>query len=139
MIQFTEENIPSLRLEERRLRRWIKAVTASHGRKLGDINYVFCDDERILAVNREFLDHDYYTDIITFDYGVQDIIAGDIYISIDTVSTNAEQFGASFAQELLRVIIHGILHLTGQGDKTPETQAEMTRKENEALAMYTSL
>ncbi len=140
MIQFIEENIPNLELQERKLNRWIKSVAALHGYKLGEITYIFCTDERILEVNREFLEHDYYTDIITFDYTVQDIISGDIYISVDTVRTNAEQFGNhDYDLELLRVIIHGILHLTGQGDKTPETQAEMTHKENEALTMYSSL
>ena len=85
-------------------------------------------------MNRTFLQHDYYTDVITFDYSTEDVINGDIFISLDTVRSNAEEVGADFKEELMRIIIHGVLHLTGQADKTPETKAEMTRKENLALA-----
>ena len=85
-------------------------------------------------MNRPFLQHDYYTDVITFDYSTEDVINGDIFISLDTVRSNAEEVGADFSEELMRIIIHGVLHLTGQADKTPETKAEMTRKENLALA-----
>ena len=98
-----------------------------------DIDYIFCDDEKILAVNREFLQHDYYTDVITFDYTTRTRVNGDIYISLDTVATNAEQVGVPFIHELHRIIIHGLLHLTGQADKTPETKAQMTAKEEDAL------
>ena len=85
-------------------------------------------------MNRTFLQHDYYTDVITFDYSTEDVINGDIFISLDTVQSNAEESGVDFCEELMRIIIHGVLHLTGQADKTPETKAEMTRKENLALA-----
>ena len=117
-----------------RAERWIRAVAADYGFAVGDITYIFCSDDRILEVNRQFLQHDYYTDVITFDYSTLDRLSGDIFISLDTVRSNAEQVGASFLQELHRILIHGILHLTGQGDKTPETKAQMTAKENLALS-----
>ncbi len=134
-INETEQAFP-IRGKEGKIFDWIRAVAADYGKKLGDITYIFCDDERILAVNREFLQHDYYTDIITFDYSAGNTIAGDIFISLDTVQSNAEDIGVTFEEELYRIIIHGILHLTGQEDKTPETRAEMTRKENLALSKF---
>ena len=92
--------------------------------------------QRELEVNRQFLGHDYYTDVITFDYSTPSTLSGDIFISLDTVRSNAEIVGTSFENELLRILIHGVLHLTGQGDKTPETKAQMTAKEEHALALY---
>jgi rRNA maturation RNase YbeY len=121
-------------LDERKLNRWIKAVAADYGFGVGNINYIFCSDERELAVNREFLGHDYYTDVITFDYSTETTLNGDIFISLDTVRSNSEMVGVSFEEELRRIIIHGVLHLTGQGDKTPETKEQMTQKEELALA-----
>ena len=118
-----------------RISRWISAVAAGYGFAVGDITYIFCSDERILEVKRQLLGHDYYTDIITFDYSTPTRIAGDIYISLDTVASNAQELGIAFEDELLRILIHGVLHLTGQGDKTPETKAVMTAKENAALAL----
>ena len=114
---------------------WIKAVAASYGRKVGDIGYMFVDDEKILEVNREYLGHDYYTDIITFDYDEDDVINGDLVISLDTVRTNAEKFGKTYDEELHRVIIHGILHLCGINDKGPGEREIMEAEENKALAM----
>lgn len=114
---------------------WVKRVAASYGRKVGDVAYVFCDDEEILRVNRQYLQHDYYTDIITFDYDEDDVISGDLFISLDTVRTNAEQLGVSYEQELNRVIIHGILHLCGINDKGPGEREIMEAAENKALAM----
>ena len=114
---------------------WIKAVAAAHGRKVGDIGYMFVSDERILEVNNEYLGHDYYTDIITFDYDEGDTINGDIVISVDTVRSNALQFGKDFDDELHRVIIHGILHLCGIDDKGPGEREIMEAEENRALAM----
>ena len=121
-------------LDERKIVRWIRAVAADYGFSVGNINYIFCSDERELAVNREFLGHDYYTDIITFDYSTASTLNGDIFISLDTVRSNAEMVGTTFENELHRILIHGILHLTGQGDKTPETKEQMTEKEEKALA-----
>ena len=123
-------------LDERKLNRWIRAVAADYGFTVGNINYIFCSDERELAVNREFLGHDYYTDVITFDYSTASTLNGDIFISLETVRTNAEMVGATFDDELRRILIHGVLHLTGQGDKTPETKAQMTAKEELALAKW---
>ena len=135
MIQFTSDSIAMPALDERKVGRWIRAVAAEYGFSVGNITYVFCSDERELAVNREFLGHDYYTDVITFDYSTASTLNGDIFISLDTVRSNAEMVGATFEHELHRILIHGVLHLTGQGDKTPETKARMTAKEDQALAM----
>ncbi len=123
-------------IEEAKVRSWITRVAAGYGFAVGEIHYIFCDDARILEVNKQFLGHDYYTDIITFDYTTPSRLNGDIYISLDTVRTNAEQVGVSFDEELRRILIHGVLHLTGQADKTPETKAVMTEKENKALAKW---
>lgn len=114
---------------------WVKRVAASYGRKVGDVAYIFCDDEEILRVNCQYLQHDYYTDIITFDYDEDDVISGDLFISLDTVRTNAEQLGLPYEQELNRVIIHGILHLCGINDKGPGEREIMEAAENKALAM----
>ena len=123
-------------LDERQIARWIRAVAADYGFTVGNITYIFCSDERELEVNREFLGHDYYTDVITFDYSTASTLNGDIFISLDTVRSNAEQVGEPYEKELRRIIIHGVLHLTGQGDKTPETKAQMTAKEELALAKW---
>ena len=133
MVKFLADNIEMPALNERQITRWIKTVAADYGFAVGNINYIFCSDERELAVNRQFLGHDYYTDIITFDYSTPSVLNGDIFISLDTVRSNAEQLGIAFENELLRILIHGVLHLTGQGDKTPETKAQMTAKEEKAL------
>jgi len=133
MIQYIAEEIELPTLEKRIVNRWIKEVAADYGKKLGEIAFVFCSDARILEVNKQYLNHDYYTDIITFDYTEASVISGDIFISIDTVKSNAEEFSQNFITELHRIIIHGILHLCGLDDKTPELRLEMTRKENAAL------
>ena len=120
-------------LDARKVTRWIKAVAAEYGFGVGNINYILCSDERELEVNKEFLGHDYYTDVITFDYSTASTLNGDIFISLDTVRSNAEMVGTTFEHELHRILIHGVLHLTGQGDKTPETKVQMTEKEERAL------
>lgn len=135
MITFNTHNVVMPELDYAKIRRWISRVAACYGCSVGSVNYLFCDDGHILEVNRQFLSHDYYTDIITFDSSVLPVISGDIIISLDTVGSNAELFGKTYDDELHRVIIHGILHLTGQGDKTPETEAVMHSKEDAALAM----
>lgn len=114
---------------------WIGRVAAQHGCRLGDINYVFCNDEEILALNRQYIGHDYYTDHIGFDYSANGVLSGDIYISIETVETNAQLFGKTYDDELHRVIIHGLLHLVGINDKTPEERTVMEAAEDEALAL----
>lgn len=136
MIRYSADSVEMPTLDERKVGRWIRAVAADYGFGIGNINYIFCSDERELEVNREFLGHDYYTDIITFDYSTASTLNGDIFISLDTVRSNAEMVGTTFEDELRRIIIHGVLHLTGQGDKTPETKAQMTAKEDKALAKW---
>ena len=126
--------MPSFR--KREVTKWIRNVANSYGKKVGEIGYLFCDDEKILEVNREYLQHDYYTDIITFDYDEGNTINGDLVISLDTVRTNAEQFGKTYEEELLRVIIHGILHLCGINAKGPGEREIMEAAENKALEMF---
>lgn len=135
MITYNAEGIRMPKIRKRETTAWIKTVAASYGLKVGDIGYMFVDDEKILEVNREYLGHDYYTDIITFDYDETDTINGDIVISLDTVRTNAVKFGKSYEEELYRVIIHGILHLCGINDKGPGEREIMEAAENKALAM----
>jgi len=138
MIQYIAENVELPILQKQKTNRWIKEIAADYNLKVGDIAYIFCSDERILEVNNQYLNHDYYTDIITFDYSEGNTISGDIFISLDTVKSNSADFEVSFENELLRIIIHGILHLCGQDDKTPELRLEMTEKENIALKKYTN-
>lgn len=114
---------------------WISDVAKNHDRILGPLTYIFCDDEKILEVNRQFLNHDYYTDIITFDYGRGKLISGDMFVSLDTVKSNAELIGVAYEQELMRVIIHGILHLCGINDKGPGEREIMEENENKALQL----
>ena len=123
------------KIKKREISRWIKAVAETHGRKVGEIGYMFVDDEKILEVNNEYLGHDYYTDIITFDYDEDDVLNGDLVISLDTVRSNAELFKKSYEDELNRVIIHGILHLCGINDKGPGEREIMEENENKALAL----
>ncbi len=136
MIRFTTDDTEMPALDERKIGKWIRSVAAEYGFSVGNINYIFCSDERELEVNRQFLGHDYYTDVITFDYSTPTTLNGDIFISLDTVRSNAEMVSTTYDHELLRILIHGVLHLTGQGDKTPETKAQMTQKEESALAKW---
>lgn len=133
MIQYIAENVKMPALQKQRINRWIKEIADGYGKKTGDIAYVFCDDQKILEVNNQYLEHDYYTDIITFDYTTGNTISGDIFISLDTVKSNADEYGADFETELHRILIHGILHLCGNDDKSPELRVDMTNKENKAL------
>lgn len=135
MIHYLTEGVDMPNLNEPRILRWLNKVVAEYGFDLGDITYIFCSDERILAVNRQYLRHDYFTDVITFDYSTHGKVSGDIYISLDTVKSNAIAFGQEYEQELYRILVHGVLHLTGQGDKTPESKLIMTEKEDKALTI----
>ena len=135
MISYNTVNIKMPAIRRRDTSAWVKAVAASYGKKVGEIAYIFVDDEEILRVNREYLQHDYYTDIITFDYTEGDTISGDLFISLDTVRTNAEQYGKPYEEELHRVIIHGILHLCGINDKGPGEREIMEAAEHKALAL----
>ena len=135
MISYNTDNVAMPKIRRRDTSAWIRQVAQKHGKRVGDVAYIFCNDTRILDVNRQYLQHDYYTDIITFDYTEGDVISGDIFISLDTVSTNSEKFHTDYEQELLRVIIHGILHLCGINDKGPGEREVMEQHENDALAL----
>ena len=139
MITFNIEDADPKLKNKRLLKSWIAKVADSYGLKTGDLAYVFCSDDRILEVNKEFLQHDYYTDFITFDYCEGDTISGDMYISVDTVRTNSELFSTSFINEMHRVIIHGVLHLCGLKDKAPDDEKKMREAEAKALAMWDEL
>lgn len=136
MIEFATQGVEMPEIDFRKITTWIEEVAASHSRRVGTLNYLFVNDEEILVTNRQFVNHDYYTDIITFDYSHGDRIGGDIMISLETVATNAEKFGVSYFRELLRVIIHGVLHLVGINDKGPGEREIMEAAENEALSLY---
>ena len=135
MITYQTDGIRMPDIKKRPTTAWIRSVASTYGKKVGDVNYIFCNDGRILEVNREYLQHDYYTDIITFDYTEGDTISGDLFISLDTVKTNSEQFATAYDEELHRTIIHGILHLCGINDKGPGEREIMEAAENRALAM----
>ena len=135
MITYQTEDIQMPAIKKRETSEWIKAVAASYGKRVGEIAYIFCSDEKILEVNRQYLEHDYYTDIITFDYTEGNRISGDLFISLDTVRTNAEQFDQPYERELYRVIIHGVLHLCGINDKGPGEREIMEEAENKALSL----
>ena len=134
-ISYCAERVKVPVLKRREVSSWIRSVAAKYGKKCGEIAYIFCDDEKILEVNRTYLQHDYYTDVITFDYSEGNVISGDIFISLDTVKSNAAQYGQAYETEIYRIIIHGILHLCGINDKAPGEREHMTVCENEALAM----
>ncbi len=121
---------------ERTISYWISNVIASEGKKEGEINYIFCDDEYLLQLNQEHLQHDYYTDIISFDYTIGNEISGDMFISIERVKENAVDFNVAFEDELRRVLVHGVLHYCGYKDKTEEDELVMRSKEDEKLAMF---
>lgn len=140
MVQFfSDESVEAPRLHKTIVKDWLRQVAERHQRSIGSLCYQFCDDERILEANRQFLNHDYYTDIITFDESRGNRIAGDMLISLDTVASNAQVVGVSFAEELHRVLVHGVLHLCGYGDKTEEEQQRMRLLEDEALTLLKAL
>ena len=132
-IAYYAEDIELPAIKKSAVSGWVKAVAETYGKQTGDISYIFCSDEKILEVNRQYLQHDYYTDIITFDYCEGDRLSGDLFISLDTVKTNSEQFKTTYDEELHRTIIHGILHLCGINDKGPGEREIMEAAENRAL------
>ena len=134
-ITYQTEGIKMPDIKKRETTEWIKAVAATYEIRIGEIAYIFCSDEKILEVNRQYLQHDYYTDIITFDYCEGNRLSGDLFISLETVKTNSEQFNTPYEEELHRTIIHGILHLCGINDKGPGEREIMEAAENKALAM----
>jgi rRNA maturation RNase YbeY len=135
MITYNSEGVQLPKIRKRDTTAWIRRVAATYGKKVGEEGYMFVDDEKILEVNREYLGHDYYTDIITFDYCEGNTLNGDLVISLDTIKTNAEKFHKEYDEELHRVIIHGILHLCGINDKGPGEREIMEAAENKALAL----
>ncbi|MFV0537459.1 MAG: rRNA maturation RNase YbeY [Dysgonomonas sp.] len=134
-ILYQAEGVKLPSMKRRKITNWIKVVANSYVKKTGDIAFIFCSDEKILEINNQYLQHDYYTDIITFDYSEDNTISGDIFISLDTVKSNADQFGTDYDTELNRIIIHGILHLCGINDKAPGEREHMTECENKALEL----
>ena len=135
MITYNTIDVPMPDFSHRKISAWVKAVAAAHGRRVGEVAYVFCNDEKILEVNRQYLQHDYYTDIITFDYSVGEVISGDLFISLDTVRSNAAGLGADYTDELHRVVIHGIRHLCGINERGPGEREIMEAEEDRALAL----
>lgn len=138
-INFYNQNIPYTLKNKNRVRTWITRCAANERKKIGEITYMFGDDNYILETNRKYLNHDYLTDIITFDYSSDDMLCGDIAISIERVRENAKKYGVSIEKELLRVLIHGILHLCGYKDKSPKEEAAMRGKEDECIRKYYSI
>ena len=134
-VTYQTEGIKMPDIKKRETTEWIKAVAATYEKRIGEIAYIFCSDEKILEVNRQYLQHDYYTDIITFDYCEGNRLSGYLFISLETVKTNSEQFNTPYEEELHRTIIHGILHLCGINDKGPGEREIMEAAENKALAM----
>jgi len=132
-----ETEMPGINQE--RISLWISQVIENFECEIGEINYYFCSDNYLLEMNREHLNHDYFTDIITFDYTVADIISGDLFISVDTVRDNSDEYKVDFFEELHRVIVHGVLHLLGIDDKCDEDQEIMTQKEDESLALLSKI
>ncbi len=137
-ITFQAEDIDFPKIEEEKLSQWIDKVAQKYNKKVGEISYLFCGDEKILEVNREYLNHDFYTDIITFDYTEEDTLSGDIIISLQTVESNSQMYKTEYLEELHRVIIHGILHLCGLNDSSPEEEELMRSSEESALEMLFS-
>ncbi len=137
MISFVEENVTfPIKGKKNIVKAWIKSVIASYNKELGDITIIFCNDDYILDINRQYLNHDYYTDIITFDYVEANVISGDLFISLDTVKSNAQKFSEDYITESKRVIIHGVLHLIGFKDKSPTEEKDMRAAENKALELF---
>ena len=134
-IAYYAEEVKLPAIKKKAVGDWIRKVAALYGKRAGDISYIFCSDEKILEVNKQYLQHDYYTDIITFDYSEGTKISGDLFISLDTVKSNSDMFGTNYVEELHRIIIHGVLHLCGINDKGPGEREIMTAKENEALTL----
>lgn len=135
MISYNVIDIKMPDISHRETTAWVRAVAATYGKRVGEVAYIFCNDDKILEVNRQYLQHDYFTDIITFDYCEGDMISGDLFISLDTVRSNAELFNKTYDEELHRVIIHGILHLVGINDKGPGEREIMEAAENKALEL----
>lgn len=121
------------------IKKWLKQIIENKGYKLGTLSYILCDDDYLLEINKQYLQHEFYTDIITFDYVENGVINGDIFISVDRVKENASLFGVSDREELMRVFAHGVLHLSGLKDATSEEATQMRKAENESLELLKEL
>ena len=139
MISFETKNVTLPNLDFNKVKKWLEEVASLYKKHIGNLNYLFCNDDEILRVNREFLQHDYFTDIITFDYSHKNRVGGDVFISLDTVKSNSEDFKVTYDSELLRVIAHGLLHLCGIGDKGPGEREIMEKKEDMALEIWNNI
>jgi rRNA maturation RNase YbeY len=135
-ISFHNEGVGTKTPSKRLLKAWIKEFVSNHGQKVGELAFIFCSDEKILEVNQNFLQHDYYTDIITFDYCEGEIVSGDIFISVERVKENATSHNAEYNTELIRVLAHGVLHLIGFQDKSPKKKKEMTENEDLCISLF---
>lgn len=138
-ISYTTDGVEMPSFDTQRIENWIVSVARGFGKSVGAVTYIFCNDDKILEVNRKYINHDYYTDVITFDYSRPMRISGDVFISLDTVRSNAILLGKTYDNELMRVIIHGILHLCGVDDKGPGEREIMERHEDEALALLSNM
>ncbi|MDR2680402.1 MAG: rRNA maturation RNase YbeY [Tannerella sp.] len=139
MILYNSDDIKMPCFPKRKISLWIKRIAEKHRKRVGEVSYIFCSDSKIMEINKSYLNHDYYTDIITFDYTENDLISGDIFISVDTVRSNAAKYGVVFDNELFRVIIHGILHLCGIDDKAPGARIIMEKHEDDALRILNDI
>lgn len=135
-IFFNTEDIKEVSIERNKIKAWLKSAIEHEKHRLGDLSFIFCSDEYLLKINKQYLNHDYYTDIITFDYVENNKVSGDLFISIDRVVENAETFKVDFNLELRRMMIHGVLHLLGYKDKLDDEKALMTEKENFYLSKF---
>lgn len=138
MVEVHFEDVDELDLNTNEVSDWLEKVSSLEGFNLGDVTLIFCSDDYLLEMNRKHLDHDYYTDIITFDYSEENVIAGDLFISVDRVKDNANTQREMFHVELLRVVVHGVLHLMGYKDKSEEEEVLMRKKEDWALGLIVS-
>lgn len=139
MVRYYNDSCTYRLPDKRRTAAWLRRVAEEEGYTLGDVNYIFCSAERLLEMNRQFLGHDYFTDVITFDYSDRKgerTVSGDIFIDVETVADNARIYGATKTDEMRRVVVHGVLHLCGQKDKTPRAERQMHRKEDKYLSMF---
>jgi rRNA maturation RNase YbeY len=138
-VTYQTENIDFPKINKRDTSIWIRKIARIHQKEVDEIAYIFCSDAKILEINKQYLQHDYYTDIITFDYSEEEMISGDIFISLETVKSNSTKFKTNYDEELHRVIIHGILHLCGLKDKTPKEKKTMREKEDDALKLMNAI
>ncbi len=135
-ISFHSENIPFLLKNKKSYKQWLISIISNEQKTIGDISIIFCTDDFLLEINKTYLSHDYYTDVITFNYNEDNIVSGDIFISIDRVKENSSQFSDKFENELKRVMVHGVLHLLGYEDKSPKQEKAMRKREDEALNLF---